>query len=130
MNHFRAGFPHSSSLYIIARSKAGAFKHVGILLPDGRVAHCSPECGEHISTVETFAMGQDVATIEEITKRLRALTLRRIAEAMRTPLGYHATNNNCEMFVNRMLGRNVTSPQLNVALVITGIALVAFAVAA
>jgi len=129
MNHFRAGFPHSSSLYIIARSKAGAFKHVGILLPDGRVAHCSPERGEHISTVENFAMGQDVATIEEIPQRLRVLTLRRIAESMRLPKDYHATKNNCEMFVNRMLDRNETSPQLNAVLIIAGIVLFGFATA-
>lgn len=129
MHHFRTAFSNSSAVYIVSRLKAG-FTHVGIQLGDGRVAHCAPGRGEHLSSAEEFAMGQDVKTIEKIPRHLRVATLARIAQAMRAPKDYHATKNNCEMFVNRMLDRNETSPQLNAALIIVGIALIGFAAAA
>jgi hypothetical protein len=129
MHHFRTALSNSSELYIVARLKAG-FTHVGIQLPDGRVAHCAPGRGEHISTAEEFAMSQDVTTIEIIPQHLRAATLARIAQSMRAPKDYHVAKNNCEMFVNRMLDRKETSPQLNATLIIAGILLFGFAAAA
>jgi hypothetical protein len=121
-------FPNSL-LYIVARSKAGVFKHLGIQLPDGRVAHCARGRGEHTSSADEFAMGQDVTTVERIPQHLCAATLARIAQAMRAAKDYHATKNNCEMFVDRMLNRNPTSSQLDAALIILGMALVGFAAA-
>jgi hypothetical protein len=108
----------------------GALTHVGILLSDGRVAHCAPGRGEQVSSIEEFAMSQDVTTVEEIPQRSRAATINRIVLSMRTPQGYHATTNNCEIFVNRMLGRKAASPQLSAALIIAFLALIGFAAAA
>jgi hypothetical protein len=130
MNHMQPP-PHAAhSWCVISRQKAAALNHLGILLPNGLVAHCAPGRGEHVSTIEDFAMDQDVTIIEEIPRRLQAATFKRIADAMRSPKDYHATKNNCEMFVNRMLGRAAASPQLNTALIIAGLALIGFAVAA
>jgi hypothetical protein len=124
-------FPHGAhTLSVISRLKAGAWKHIGILLPDGRVVHCSPVRGEHVSSIEEFAMGHDIDIIEEIPPRLRAATLIRVANAMQAPKNYHATTNNCEIFVNRMLDRGAVSPQLNGALIFAILALIGFAAVA
>ena len=124
MNHRHpyTAFCTAHALCIVSRSKGVALNHVGIQLPDGRVAHCAPGRGEHVSSAEDFAKGQDVATIEVISQHLRAATLKRIAESMKAPQAYHPTTNNCEIFVNRMLGRNAVSPQLSAAVLIAAFA--------
>ena len=104
------------SLAVISRRKAGAFRHVGVLLPDGRVVHCAPGRGEHISTGEDFAAGQDVAIVRIVEQPECAATLQRIAAALRSPKPYDAATNNCEMFANRMIGQNPVSPQLGATL--------------
>ena len=115
--------PHGAHiLSVISRLKAGAWKHVGILLPDGRVVHCAPGRGEHVSSIEEFAIGQDVTILEEIPRHLHDATLQRIIGSLRAPQVYHATTNNCEMFVNRMLGRSAVSAQLSGALLIASFA--------
>jgi hypothetical protein len=130
MNHPQTP-PHDAHiLSVISRLKAGAWKHVGILLPDGRVVHCAPCRGEHVSSIEEFAMGNDIDIIEEIPRHLHDATLQRIIGSLRAPQVYHATANNCEMFVNRVLGRSAHSTQLNGALLIATIALIGFAAAA
>lgn len=130
MNHPQTP-PHGAHIpSVISRLKAGAWKHVGILLPDGRVVHCAPGRGEHVSSIEEFAIGQDVTILEEIPQHLHATILKSIAGSIRTPQGYHATTNNFEMFVNRVLGRSAHSSQLNGALLIATIALIGFAAAA
>lgn len=104
------------SLAVVSRRKAGAFRHVGVLLPDGRVAHCSPGRGEHISSIEEFAAGEDI-NIERLVSELEsAATTRRIAAAIRNPKMYDALSNNCEIFANRVTGQNPISPQLSAAL--------------
>jgi hypothetical protein len=122
MNHPQTP-PHGAQvLSVISRLKAGAWKHVGILLPDGRVVHCAPGRGEHVSSIEEFAMGHDIDIIEEIPRHLHGAILKSIAGSIRTPQGYHATTNNFEMFVNRVLGRSAHSSQLNGALLIASFA--------
>ncbi len=97
---------------VIARRKAGLLQHVGVLLPDRRVAHCAPAKGEHLSSIEDFANGEDVTIVRVLAASEHVATLERITEAMRAPKGYHVTANNCEAFANRMTGQKVESPQL------------------
>lgn len=115
-------FSSDDSMAVISRKKAGLFRHVGVLLPDGRVAHCSPERGEHISSVEEFADGRDVTIERAVPPTQYSSTFQRIASAMRSPQGYALMTNNCEMFANRMTGRKEESPQLHRAAIAVGVA--------
>src|ERR1700721_2291271 len=97
---------------IVSCKKGGLLHHVGILLPNGTVAHCSPQRGEHLSTGEDFADGHDV-TIDELIERSEwGLVLYRLNRFLVAPSAYHAVTNNCEVFVNRLLARQPASPQL------------------
>jgi hypothetical protein len=101
-----------SPIAIISRQKAGIFRHVGVLVPDGRVAHCAPNRGEHISTVEEFAAGGDVTVDRIVAETDHLATLHRIADALRSPKAYDPATNNCEIFANRVTGEEPVSPQL------------------
>jgi hypothetical protein len=117
-------------IMVISRSKGGVLRHIGVRLPDGRVAHCAPGLGEHISTIEEFAAGLDV-TIDRIVSELEQMpTLRRIAEAMQSPKDYDSTTNNCEMFANRVTGKTPESPQLQgMVLVLAAVSVLGLAAA-
>ena len=107
---------------VISCLKIGVFRHFGVLLPNGLVAHCAPHCGEHISSVEQFACGHDVTIERLLPPEQQAGTLRRIHEAVLAPKAYDPIANNCETFVNRVLGAPAISPQLRatVALICLG----------
>ena len=106
----------------ISRSK-GLFRHRGVLLADGRVARCAPGRGEHVSSVEAFAAGGDVRFDRELAPAEIAAAMLRLDEALRSPKVYDLISNNCETFVNRMMGREPSSQQ-----VIGGAALIGLAV--
>jgi lecithin:retinol acyltransferase len=97
---------------LISRPKLGFLRHLGVLLPDGRVAHCTPERGEHLSTVEEFAAGQDVRIERVIPIEQCLSTLQRIAQTMAKPSPYHLFTNNCETFANRSIGERAMGAQL------------------
>ena len=99
-------------LAVVSRAKFGAFQHMGLLLPNGLVAHCAPNRGEHISTMNDFASGEDVKIEQLLPPQEYAAILGRVAEAMRLPKAYDVLTNNCEMFVSRLLGAPPESPQL------------------
>lgn len=113
--------PAETFMAIISRPKAGVLRHVGVLLRNGEVAHCLPGHGEHISSAEEFAAGQDVTIVRVLPHSEHATTLLRITEATRAPKGYDATTNNCEMFVNRVTGRKPESPQLQGVMILVGL---------
>ena len=99
-------------LALISRPKLGVLRHVGVLLPNGHVAHCTPTRGEHVSSIEEFAAGQDVRLEQTIPPEQHALTMQRIAAAMAAPAIYNLINNNCEIFATRVTGERPASPQL------------------
>jgi hypothetical protein len=106
---------------LISRPKLAVLRHVGVLLPDGRVAHCAPTRGEHVSGVEEFAAGEDVTIERTIASEQHSLTLQRIAAAMAAPGMYNLASNNCEMFANRVVGEKAQSPQLVAILVLAAV---------
>jgi len=115
---------------VISRQKAGMLRHVGVLLPDGRVAHCSPDRGEHISTIEEFADGRDVKIDRAVPIVDHWPTVQRIVSAMQTPKAYDLVTNNCEIFANRVTGQKEESPQLQGAVILLAVfALLALAAA-
>lgn len=109
---------------LVSRPKLALLRHMGVMLPDGRVAHCTPERGEHVSTVEEFAAGQDVKIERIVMPEQQALTLQRIAATLATPRPYNPVTNNCETFANRSVGEKAESPQLLGIAILAGLALV------
>jgi len=108
---------------IVSRPKLkGLWQHVGVLLPDGRVAHCGPGRGEHVSSVEEFARGEDVSILRALSEIEHAHVLQRLAEALRVPRQYDALQNNREMFANRVTGQPATSPQLRATMCLAALA--------
>jgi hypothetical protein len=99
----------------VSRKKLGILRHAGVLLPSGKVAHNTPQRGEHISTVEEFADGQDVTIDFVVPDSEHAAVLNRILTAMVAPQRYDLFQNNCEIYANRMLAREAVSPQLRIA---------------
>lgn len=112
----------AQTIAVISRRKAGAFQHIGLQLPDGRVVHCAPGKGEHLSSVEEFADGQDVTIIREVPPGDHNATIARIVAALQSPRPYDVFSNNCEMFANRMTGQKAESAQLQGALILMGMA--------
>jgi hypothetical protein len=96
---------------VISRPKAG-LRHWGVLLSDYRVVHCAPLRGEHITSAEDFAAGEDITFVRMLVPAAYSPTMRRIAESLRNPKAYHAVTNNCQTFANRMVGAEPDSPDL------------------
>jgi hypothetical protein len=76
-------------LAVVGRVKAGILKHMGVLLPDGHVAHCAPGRGEHVSTLQEFAGGQErLRIVRHVPPERHRATIGRIVEALRAPKPY------------------------------------------
>jgi hypothetical protein len=110
----------------VSRKKLGILRHPGVLLPSGKVAHNTPRRGEHISTVEEFADGEDVIIDFVVPESERQAVLNRILTAVAAPQRYDLFQNNCEVYANRMLARQPISPQLRFAVFLAvGVGLIA-----
>jgi hypothetical protein len=96
---------------VIARPKfSGSGEHWGVLIPGNLVAHNSPERGEHVSTLWEFALAGRFRVIRHVLPEHFHASMRRIQEAVQAPQAYHATNNNCQSFANRITGEAPRSP--------------------
>lgn len=108
---------------LVSRRKLVVLRHVGLLLPSGLVAHCTPTRGEHVSTIEEFAAGQDVRIDREVPPEQHAPTLQRVARAIAAPRTYNLVTNNCEVFAKRLAGDRPESPQFLGVLLFGAVAL-------
>ena len=114
----------------VARPKVGeAIQHWGIVLPSGLVAHCTPERGEHISSIEDFCDGAAVSFTQNIPTHLHSQVIANIKNAMNSPRAYHLTANNCETFVNRMITAIPQSPSVVAVAIVSLLALLAIRMA-
>lgn len=112
---------YSTQLYpvgIISRPKAG-LQHWGVLLSDYRVVHCAPLRGEHVSSSEEFAAGEDITFVRVLAPSDHAETMNRISHSLRNPKAYDAITNNCQMFANRVTGADPDSPDLKAIVALT-----------
>jgi len=117
--------PFTLGVAIVARPKlSGLGEHWGVQLPDGRVAHCTPDRGEHISTYTEFAAGFQVRTKRNVPTQLQWEAVERVMGALRQPKTYHPTINNCEIFANKMIGVKPDSPTVNGLVVVALVAVV------
>jgi hypothetical protein len=109
--HFSQPF---SRMSVIARPKThGGGEHWGVLLPDGSVAHNTPERGEHISTLAEFAANLTLRVVRDVPPAHFYESVERIRIAVQSPtaqLAYHPTKNNCQSFANRVTGEAPRSP--------------------
>ena len=86
-------------------------KHVGLYLGSGQVFHCTPENGEHISTLDGFAQGEAVTVIQRGVKASVEIQ-QRLLERLRKVRAYSYVSNNCEHAVSRITTGKASSPQL------------------
>src|SRR5258708_31347498 len=92
-------------MLVISRPKLGVIPHVGVLLPDNTVVHCTPERGTHRSTVEEFAAGQDVRTLSEVPSDLYWSVMQRVAWLALNPRPYDLVTFNCFDLVKLLTAR-------------------------
>lgn len=92
-------------MFVISRPKLGVIPHVGLLLPDQTVVHCTPERGTHRSTDEEFAAGQDVRLLSEVPSDLYWSVMQRVAWLVLNPRPYDLVTFNCFHLVKLLTAR-------------------------
>lgn len=97
---------------LLISAPKGMVKHVGLSLGNGWVFHNNPEKGEHISSIADFAKGKHVSILGKLAASEFLRALERVRQIMASPKRYDALAYNCEHSLNRVLGRKVSSPQL------------------
>lgn len=97
---------------VLITAPKGMVSHVGLSLGNGWVFHNNPEKGEHISSIADFAKGKPVSILGKLAALEFMQALERIRQIMTNPKRYDAIAYNCEHSLNRVLGRKVSSPQL------------------
>jgi len=118
---------HQYPIRVIARPKlSGIGEHVGVQLPDGRVAHRTPEGNELIS-LEAFAQGRPVRELRRATPTDHWAILRRVAESIQQPAAYRLGDNNCEHYASFIMGEQPQSPQIQGIATIAAVAAVLWA---
>jgi hypothetical protein len=98
-------------LFVISRPKLGIIPHVGLLLQDDTVVHCTPERGTHRSSVEEFAAGQDVRTLWEVPTDLSWAVMQRVSWMLRNPRPYDLVAFNCYHLINLLTARGQPATQ-------------------
>jgi hypothetical protein len=93
--------------------------HKGVVTPDGKVFHNTPQRGEHISTIEEFSVGKSVKAIKSPASR-RGDILQRLEKAVFNPQRYSYTKYNCDHSSSQILTGNAASPQLAVCMLVGG----------
>lgn len=102
---------HGQRLFVISRPKLGVIPHVGLLLPDDSVVHCSPERGTHRSSAEEFAAAQDVRTLWEVPADHYWTVMQRVSWMLQNPPKYDLIAFNCFHLVNVLTTRSQRATQ-------------------
>lgn len=112
---------------LISRPKlAGPGRHVGVLLPDGRVAHKGVS-GAAIVSLEEFKQGLEIQYGVPIPAEMHSRILWRAYESIgRTP-PYHVLSRNCEHYATWLLTGKGESPQANGLVLAALLGLLAYA---
>lgn len=98
---------------VIARPKlTGLGEHWGVQLPGGNVVHITDDRGVHVVSYEEFEAGKQVRVVRRVPASKHQEALWRVHQEMANPKPYHLTENNCEMFANRITGHEPKSPQV------------------
>ena len=97
---------------VISRPKlSGAGRHAGVLLPDGRVAHMTPE-GAAIVGFEDFALGHPVKPEKAAPVECHRQLQWRAQQSVGRTAPYDLWNRNCEHYATWLMGEKPQSPQV------------------
>ena len=103
---------------LISRTKlSGAGRHAGVLLPDGRVAHMTPE-GAVIVTFEAFAVGRPVKPEKAAPVECHHQLQWRAQQSAGRTAPYDLWNRNCEHYATWLMGEKPQSAQVTGAVVL------------
>ena len=105
-------FFNSQPIRIISRPKlTGLGEHWGVQLPDGNVAHLTPE-GEQIVSFTEFAQGRPIKEVRRAAPEQRAQIMQRLTLSLQHRGPYRLLDRNCETYATWLLGETPQSPQV------------------
>lgn len=105
-------FFNTHPIRIISRPKlTGLGEHWGVQLPDGNVAHRTPD-GEHIVTLAEFAQGRAIKEVRRAAPEKRAQIMQRLSLSLQHRGPYRLLDRNCETYATWLLGETPRSPQV------------------
>ncbi|WP_411879758.1 hypothetical protein [Polaromonas sp. YR568] len=97
----------------ISRPKLlGFVRHEGVLMPDGRVVHTSPDGGTRICSYAEFRAGLEVNVEYELPIHRHADALAVLNRLLAANAPYDLIANNCEIFARKVMLEKPVSPQL------------------
>ena len=97
---------------IVSRPKlTGLGEHWGVQLPDGNVAHLTPE-GEQIVSFTEFAQGRPIKEVRRAAPEQRAQIMQRLSLSLQHRGPYRLLDRNCETYATWLLGETPQSPQV------------------
>ena len=97
---------------IVSRPKlTGLGEHWGVQLPDGNVAHLTPE-GEQIVSFTEFAQGRPIKEVRRAAPEQRAQIMQRLSLSLQHRGPYRLLDRNCETYATWLLGEKPRSPQV------------------
>ena len=102
----------------ISRPKlSGGGRHAGVLLPNGSVAHMTPE-GAAIVSVEAFRQGRDIRFDKAAPVECHHQIYWRAHQSVSRMSPYDLWNRNCEHYATWLMGEKPQSPQVNGAVLL------------
>ena len=105
-------FFNTQPIRIISRPKlTGLGEHWGVQLPDGNVAHLTPE-GEQIVSFTEFAQGRPIKEVRRAAPEQRAQIMQRLSLSLQYRGTYRLLDRNCETYATWLLGEKPRSPQV------------------
>ncbi len=111
----------------VLKADRGLFHHWGIYMGDSRVFHCTPEYGEHISTLKDFQRDRRMYLMSPPAGRRYIIPLL-ISRHLRHPRRYNLLSNNCEQIVRAIVcGLHESKELQGWTLGLVGVALFALA---
>lgn len=99
------------SMYDVLERPKWPVQHKGLYLGNRLVFHCTPENGEHISSLNEFCQGEVITAHSSNLQSVFDIKLR-LKERIRLKEPYRYLSNNCEHVVSRILAGEATSPKL------------------
>jgi hypothetical protein len=105
-------YPPNPILIVSCKKLGNLSNHVGLLLPDRTVAHCSPTRGVAITTQSEFANGTPIVVIGQVQASQLPSAWVRLSEALATRRPYNPATWNCEHFMTWVAEGNPVSPQM------------------
>lgn len=105
-------FFNTQPIRIISRPKlTGLGEHWGVQLPDGNVAHLTPE-GEQIVSFTEFAQDRPIKEVRRAAPEQRAQIMQRLSLSLQHRGPYRLLDRNCETYATWLLGEKPRSPQV------------------